>query len=362
MPDDRKQLVSPRQSRTLEAVRNAAGGFDVDAFHVMNERDDQLIQDEILNGPGSNKFVYKFDIGGTAVTGISVVGARHLAAHYGGLKHRMVATIQKVGDLFTFTSYPSEHGPMEVRCQRILELADDDDFYASVVEMQDIKTGNSIQIERREKRFEKKRNGELYERPNYATIAQSKAYRNAVLALVAQNVQIQWKEQMLALGKNDTLTESIIDEKRSKVIQYAAKISIPLLRDAVNNLTMDQIAGLSEAAHEGKAPAFAQSARALGLLEETGEQTQGEAQQQATPKADLQPKQETTKRTAKKTENKENPEPPAQGETVHQQQQEPTQQQEPSQTNADQRQLNQQTNANQAEQQKQTGAPPKLFS
>ena len=31
----RPQLVSPRAVQTLEAVRNVAGGFDVDAWHVM---------------------------------------------------------------------------------------------------------------------------------------------------------------------------------------------------------------------------------------------------------------------------------------------------------------------------------------
>ncbi len=110
MAQTRPQLVAPRgQVATLDAVRTMTGGFDVDAWHVMEERDNALIADEILHGPGSSKFVYSFAIAGQRepVSGISVVGARHLAAHYKGLKHRVVAAIQKTGALFTFTSYPA---------------------------------------------------------------------------------------------------------------------------------------------------------------------------------------------------------------------------------------------------------------
>src|SRR6266704_2827112 len=82
--------------RTIEAVRTATGGgFDADAYHVIEQRDDALIAEEVLHGAGSNKFVYQFSMrGGDIVAGISVVGARHLAAHYGGIKHRLVASIQ----------------------------------------------------------------------------------------------------------------------------------------------------------------------------------------------------------------------------------------------------------------------------
>ena len=194
MAQSRPQLVSPRAVQTLEAVRTISGGFDVDAWHVIEERDDALIEDEILGGRGSSKFVYNFEImPGTVVTGISVIGASHLANHYGGLQHRIVASMQKVGSLFTFTAYPAEGIPMDVNTKIILELEDEDDFFAAVCEMKDIKTGNSIQIERREKRFEHRRRGGDYERPHYATIAQRKAYRNAVLSLVPQDIVIRWK-------------------------------------------------------------------------------------------------------------------------------------------------------------------------
>ena len=109
------RLVSPRATETLETVRNAAGGFDIDAFHAMNERDNALIEDEILHGAGSSSFVYQFDISqGNTVTGVSVVGARHLANHYRGLKHRLVASAQKTGELFVFQSFPAENMPMAV--------------------------------------------------------------------------------------------------------------------------------------------------------------------------------------------------------------------------------------------------------
>src|SRR5215470_9213911 len=105
MADSRRQLVGARQLQTLQAVQAVAGsGWDPDAWHVMERRDEELIADEILNGAGSSKFVYSFDIQGTAVSGISVIGARHLAAHYGGLKHRLVASAQKTGEMFVFTS------------------------------------------------------------------------------------------------------------------------------------------------------------------------------------------------------------------------------------------------------------------
>jgi hypothetical protein len=147
----------------------------------------------------------------------------------------------------------------------VTELAAEPDFYSSVVEVTDIKTGNAIQIERREARYETRRDGSRYERPNYTTIAQSKAYRNAVLALVPQDVIIRWKAEMLKLRKSDTITSSVIDEKRQNVLRFAAQHSIALDRRAVQDLTLDQIAGLGDAAREGALPAFANSARALGL-------------------------------------------------------------------------------------------------
>lgn len=269
----RPHLISPRAAQTLEAVRNVTGGFDIDAWHVMDERDNALVSDEMLHGTGSSAFVYDFDIKGTKVSGVSVVGARHLAAHYRGLKHRLVASMQKTGALFVFQSFPAENMPMSVSASVVHELGTEPDFYSAIVEIADIKTGNSIQIERREQRFEQRRDGSQYERQHYQTIAQSKAYRNAVLALVPQDLLIQWKEQQLKLRKSDTITASVLDEKRSGVLRFAAQHGLSLDRRAITQLTLDQIAGLGDAAREGQLPAFANSARALGL-----EISQGEAQ------------------------------------------------------------------------------------
>lgn len=271
----RPMLAAPRSSTALEAVKNATGGFDIDAFHVMEERDNALIADEILNGSGSNKFVYNFEISGKEVSGISVVGARHLASHYGGIKHRLVASIRKTGSLFMFQSYPGEFTPMSVQCSIIRDLEDEADFYGVIVEIQDIKTGNSIQIECQENRFEARRDKSLYERPNYAKIAQSKAYRNGVLALIPQDVQIPWKQKMLSLGKGETITGSVIEEKRSGILRFATKHALPVDRKGLGELGMDQIAGLSEAAKDGIG-AFTNAAKSIGILVEQHDPETGE--------------------------------------------------------------------------------------
>jgi hypothetical protein len=292
----RPQLVGPRKAQTLEAVRNVTGNgsFDPDIWHVMDERDNALIEQEILHGSGSSKFVYSFPIAGQRepVAGISVIGARHLATHYGGLKHRLVAAMQKTLDLFTFTSYPADGVPMQVQCSVIPELEGEADFYTAVCEITDIKTGNTIQMERREHRYEKRseeKGGGEYERPHYATIAQSKAYRNAVLALIPQDVQIRWKLEMLKLKKEDVITESVLDQKRANVLQFAARRAIQLDRRALEELTVEQIAGLGDAARDGSVPAFVAAARAMGL-EIGGEESVGATTQQpGTP-----PKQQET--------------------------------------------------------------------
>lgn len=264
-------VPAPTRARmqTLEAVRasSTGGGFDADAWHVMEERDNALISDEILNGSGSSKFVYSFDMGGTEVAGISVVGARHLAAHYGGIKHRIIGSVQKIGSLFTFTSYPQPGMPMAVQCSVVPELEDEGDFYGAIVEVTDIKTGNSIQTEKRESRLETRRNGTTFERPHYPVIAQSKAYRNAVLALIPQDVQLRWKLEMLKLHKNEVITASVIEAKRTGVLQFAAAKGLTVDRAAISALTMPQISGLSEAARVGQ-EAFLASARALHVMGE----------------------------------------------------------------------------------------------
>jgi hypothetical protein len=175
--------------------------------------------------------------------------------------------VQKTGALLTFTSYPAPGVPMHVECSRIPELADEPDFFEAVCEVEDIKAGNAVQMIRRELRYETTREGNLYDRPHYATIAQSKAYRNGVLALIPQDVQIQWKLQQLALGKDEVITGSVIEEKRVGVLQFAARKGIPLDRRAIEALTIEQITGLSEAVRGEGLDQFRASAQALGIVQ-----------------------------------------------------------------------------------------------
>lgn len=261
------RLTQPREPEMLEAVRGA-GGFDPDVWHVMNERDNALIADEILSGSQSSAFVYSFTIAGTQVQGVSVIGARHLAAHYGGLRHRLVSATQKTGSLFTFTSYPAAGQPMNVTAAVIGELANEPDFYSALVEIADVKSGNSLQIERREARFESRRDGSQYERPHYATIAQSKAFRNGILAIIPQDIVQEWTAMMLKLKRGENIVGGVLQQKRGGVLRFAAQHAIPLQRHQIEALTLDQLSGLGDAAREGRLPAFANAARALGLAVE----------------------------------------------------------------------------------------------
>ena len=143
------RLVEPRRQEMLQAVRTVTGGaFDVEAWYVMDQRDNALIADEVLHGAGSSSFVYRFEIQGKEVTGISVIGARHLANHYQGLKHRIVASEEKRGATVEFKAYPHQTSPGGKHVNIIPELADEEDYYTVVCEVTDIKTGNSIQTER----------------------------------------------------------------------------------------------------------------------------------------------------------------------------------------------------------------------
>lgn len=252
-------------TRMLEASRSFDGTFDIDAFHVMDRRDNALIEDELLHGAVSRRFVYRFKIQDTEVTGISVIGARHLAAQYGGLKHRIVASVSKNGTMFTFMSYPQPGMPMSVSCSTVPELGDEPDFYSAIVEVQDIKTGNSVQMESQESRFAARRDGSLYERPHFAKIAQAKAYRNAILSLIPQDAQLQWKARALELGENVVLTQDVLQEKRDGVLRYAAQHGIPIARPALAAIGFDQISGLADSARAGSLPAFRASLASLGL-------------------------------------------------------------------------------------------------
>ena len=287
-------MVSPREASSgrgvlLEAVKSSVstGGFDADVWHVIDDRDNALIADELLNGSASSKFVYSFDITGTKVTGISVIGARHLAATYGGLKHRIVGSVQKIGALHTFKSYPAPNMPMLVQVQIIPELASEPDYYEALVELTDLKTGNTVQVEKRELRLERKRDGSYFERPHYQIIAQSKAYRNGVLSLIPQDVQLEWKAKQLALGKNIEIAHGVREEKLGAILQFAAAKALPFERRQLEELTMDQISGLREAAKEGL-EVFTSAALNLGLVAQAEPET-AKATKTPPPKAKEEP-------------------------------------------------------------------------
>jgi hypothetical protein len=259
-----RALTAPRTGKAalIEAAKSQP--FDPDIWHILEREDDALIADEVINGALSGVFVYNFAIKGEPVQGISVVGAAHLARKYGGIKHRLIGSIEKRGGLFKFVSYPAEHVPMQVSATYVREFEDDPDYYTALAEVIDVKTGNAVQTERTELRWEKRRDGSGYERPNYQTIAQSKAYRNAVLRLVPQDVQVAFKAECLKLGRSKDITRSVIDEARHNVIAFAAKHALPLARDVVFALGMAEIDGLREAARTG-VPAFREAIDALGL-------------------------------------------------------------------------------------------------
>ncbi len=275
------RLIAPR-APTLDAVRTFTGGaWDVDAFHAMERRDETLIQEELLHGHLSSAFLYNFKIQGQDVIGISVIGARHLASQYGGIQHRLVSSVRKKGALFIFQTYPSLGIPMQVTSAILPDLEDEDDFYGCLCEVKDIKTGNTIQVEVTENRMEwSERQSRYYERPAYQKIAQSKAFRNGCLSILPQDAVIQWREAVLKIGKSVVITDSVIDEKRSSVLRYAASQGLIVDRRAIDDLSMDQITGLGDAARSEEAGAFVNAARGLGLEVEQGEKPQETAEPQ----------------------------------------------------------------------------------
>jgi hypothetical protein len=264
LPTVARPAATTQEQTLLEQVLRNTGAFDPEMYHVMDQRDDALIRDEVLNGVSSDAFVYAFNIMGKPVVGVSVKGAAHLAHSYGGIKHKLIASTKKNGPLFVFTQYPGEGHQMAVQAQRIPELEDEDDYYEVVVEVSDIKNGNTVQITKKETKHGKGQNG-IYERPHYETLAESKAFRNAVLRLLPQDVVEKFKANALAKGKSADVTEDTIDEKRAGILQFAAAKGVAISRKQVEALTLAQISGLREAARQG-IDQFKASAAALGLI------------------------------------------------------------------------------------------------
>lgn len=232
--------------------------FNIDAWHAMQERDDQLIRDSILHGYTGKEYVYKFSIGNNEVTGVSVIGARQLAAEYGGIKSRIIASVDKTGSLFVFKSFE----PINIQAQIIPQLADHEDFYEVVIEVSDIKSGNSIQVRKKETKTERKRNGDPYERPHYDVIAESKAYRNGVLSILPQSVIGEFEKR--ALAANNASKEKTLDQLREGVTAFCTKNAVALDRKVLEQLSYAQIMGLGSAANIS-VDAFKMAMSALGI-------------------------------------------------------------------------------------------------
>lgn len=291
------RLAEPRQRNLsgpslVSESTNLPVAFDLDAYHAMSVRDDQLVAQRAAHGVAGKIFIYKFSMKGQQVEGISVEGAQQLAGTYGGIKHRMVASVEKKGSVFTFRSYPSQGVPMAVNVAVVPELAGEDDFYSVLVECTDVKTGNSFQVEKSENRFEERKDGSPYQRPNYQIIAQSKARRNAILALIPGDAQENFKKHCLETNEAIDITSDVFRMKLAGVTQYAAKRGIAIDRRALQDLTLEQISGLGEAARGEDTEGFQEAMEALGLVtaqeiqqndddEHAGRQGGGGAQQQS---------------------------------------------------------------------------------
>lgn len=259
MSQTTQRLREVAVAQPAEAQFHAPAVFDADAWHAMQARDDQLIHDSILHGAARSEYVYEFSISNTKVRGVSVVGARELASQYGGIKSRIVASVDKTGELFVFKSFE----PLAIQANLIPQLAEQEDFYEVVVEIQDLKSGNSIQVRKKETKTEKKRNGETYDRPHYDVIAESKAFRNGVLSILPQGVIKKFMERCLQGG--NTSNEKTIDQLREGALAFAAMKGITLDRRALEQLTYAQIFGLGNSTKDG-IDAFKGAALSLGIV------------------------------------------------------------------------------------------------
>jgi hypothetical protein len=251
-----RTVESPKESLLEQLLQRP---MTLDVFHAMDERDNALIRDEVTHGATNKAFVYEFELGGKKVTGVSVIGARELAAQYKGIRSRIVATVEKRGALFIFRTFT----PLTIDTRVLHELEGDDDFYECVMEVSDIKTGNSIEVRKKETRTERKRNGDTFDRPHFDVIAESKAFRNGVLSLLPQSVVMDFKKRALAAG--NSTSEQTIDQLRDRAAAHAVKHSMALDRKVLGELSFAELQGLGAAAGQG-IDVFKRSAAALGLV------------------------------------------------------------------------------------------------
>lgn len=252
-----RQEMKSRHRNDFESLLQKPVRFDAEAWHVMDQRDNQLIADNVLHGETSAEYVYSFNVKGSPVQGISVIGARALMAQYGGLQTRIKSSIDKQGSLLIFKSFDPIHMSTEV----IPQIEDEPDFYEVILEIKDVKTGNSLEVRKRENKQEFRRDGTPYDRPHYDVIAESKAFRNGVLAILPQEVIDKFKQKALKQGKvsNETTKTDLID----RCMRFGTKQGIPLDRQAMQQLTYQEIMGLGEAAKDGDLENAAQKAGVL---------------------------------------------------------------------------------------------------
>lgn len=239
-------------------LASSEGKLTPEIIHAMEERDDQLVRDLVLRGHIAEEYIYEFSTGGKKVRGVSVNGAQELASHYRGITSRVVTSTEKNGDLIIFRTFD----PAGIQVQCVPQLADRPDWYDVTLEVTDTKTGNSVQVRKSESAVGADRFGKEYDRPHFATIADSKAYRNGVLRLVPRSVVNEFKK--LCIQAKTVVQEKTLPERQAELTRYAARFGVSVDRQSINKLTFDEVSGLSDAAMEG-GDAFKQALTGLGL-------------------------------------------------------------------------------------------------
>lgn len=179
--------------------------------------------------------------------------------------------------------------PPSMSIQHIPELADQADFYEVVVEVQDLKTGNSIQQRKKEDKCGRKRDGGLFERPHFDVIAEAKAFRNGVLAIIPQDVVSQFEQKALSAGNKGSVQTKA--DRIAGLLRFAASKGVAVIRSAIEELTSDQIDGIGQAARES-VESFRRAAVALGIAEIAADPTTGEIPAPATQARQTPPAQQ----------------------------------------------------------------------
>lgn len=270
-------------AETSPAKSEGHAPFSLEAYHAMERRDVALIADELEHGATSKAFVYSFQMDGKTVSGVSVIGARHLVAAYGGVKHRIVGTLDKRAARCTMMTFPYGDTPMAVQIIDRKEWEEVDDWFRVIVEMVDIKTGNSIQVSHEECAMEFRKDKTKFRRPHYTKIAESKAYRNAALALMPQDIVQQFKQAALDARSTIDLTPDLIQDRRDGVLTHATAKGISVDRQAINRLSFAQIDGLVTAVKSSPED-FQRSLEALNVLSRLPEPVDGGTAKRSAPK------------------------------------------------------------------------------